>query len=281
MVSDFHVAFNHLVEVKRIYSAGDRESQRIANKVPGVMVFEKLRILFENLAFFRFFDVGFHRHQPFFAGFVQDFEIHLERIEIELLGKAGWLQQTQNAAHDLAQDVRRICNQHGTDRRAADDDEFCRLNEHCKLAVLHEVASGNCADYDDDSYDDEHVLPFSSTGCMRAPALQPRNHSVKGVERLEHRGLHYDVRHNLISPPGDGAAIRQSCQPRSQSRITGAGRVRNKHEELAAGPGSEKMGHRNRMSQSLRNGSEYRSYHLPSASTSELIQALHFNEKDA
>jgi hypothetical protein len=50
----------------------------------------------------------------------------------------------------LLQNVQWIGNQHGSGCGAANDKEFCRLNEHLEVPVLHQVTANHCAeDYDD------------------------------------------------------------------------------------------------------------------------------------
>ena len=54
-----HVQLHHLIHVERLHAAGDGHAQRVADKVPGMMVVEELGIVFEEFALLRLFHVHF------------------------------------------------------------------------------------------------------------------------------------------------------------------------------------------------------------------------------
>ena len=59
-------------------------------------------------------------------------------------------------------------------RRAADDEQLRRLNQHADLAVLHQVAADDRSHDDNHSNDCEHVDLTMSLGNIVAPAGLPR-----------------------------------------------------------------------------------------------------------
>jgi hypothetical protein len=52
--------------------------------------------------------------------------------------------------------VERIGDQKSAHSSAADNDQFCRLNEDSEIAVFHEIAGHHATENDDDADDCKH-----------------------------------------------------------------------------------------------------------------------------
>src|SRR5258707_81699 len=84
-----HVQLHHLIHIERLDATTGGHADGVADKIQGVMVFEKFWILGENGAFVWCIAVGFQRHQSFLAGAGKEFVHHLHGFEIFILAKSG------------------------------------------------------------------------------------------------------------------------------------------------------------------------------------------------
>ena len=114
---DFHIQSRVLIKVEWLRSA-DCHAQGVADEVAIVMVFDERGIFRKHRTLGGIFHVIFQGHQPFFTRLVEQLVHHLESFEIDRLAEFRAAQRPDDSAHDLLENVQRICNQHGADRRA-------------------------------------------------------------------------------------------------------------------------------------------------------------------
>src|SRR5580704_3470477 len=154
---NLHVEIEHLVEIEGVDSRNGH-AQRIADKVAHVMVFENLWTFGKQGALVGLLHVGLQGHQSFFAGFVQEVVHHLQRVNISLLVVLRAAEYCAKARPNLLENMNGISDEHSTDRRSQDGDEFGRLDEHFQIPVLHEIAADYTAENNDDADDCKHGL---------------------------------------------------------------------------------------------------------------------------
>ncbi len=200
----FHVEVHHLVEIERIDAARHRHAQRVADKVPRVMVLEKLWILGKHRALVRFFDIGLNRQQSIFPCLVQNFVAHLQRFQVERLGEVRTLQRANHSAGDLLDHVQRIGDQQCAKRRSSDDDQLRRLQQNLQVPMLHQVAGDNRAEHHHNANDDEHRLLFPVRGVLQV-LLQPLNQRIHGLRWVHQARRRAYPDHHAITPPLHGA----------------------------------------------------------------------------
>src|SRR5581483_2874984 len=136
--------------------ARDGHAKGIADEIANMVILEKGRIFREQRAFVWFFDVGFERHQSVFAGLVQQVVHHFQRIDVGLLAKFGAAEYPGDARRDFLDNVKRIGYEYRSDRSTANDNQFCRLDEHADVAVFHQISSDDATEDNDDANDREH-----------------------------------------------------------------------------------------------------------------------------
>ena len=154
---NFQIQIEHLVKIERIH-AGNGHAQRIANKIPHVMVLEDRGPLGKQRTLVRFFHVALKRHKPVFAGLVQQVIHHFQRIGIGLLAVFGSAKNSRNPPGNLLEDVKRIGDENGADGCAQDRDQFRRLNEHAEVPMLHQIPGHYAAENHDNADDRKHKL---------------------------------------------------------------------------------------------------------------------------
>ena len=104
----------------------------------------------------RLFDVVLEGHQAVFAGLVEEFVHHLQRVDVGLLAVFGARENADDSAGDLGENVERIGDEDGADGGAADDEQFGGLEEDADIAVLHQIAGDYCAEDNHDADDGKH-----------------------------------------------------------------------------------------------------------------------------
>ena len=157
LMVNLEVEVEHLVEVEGV-DAGDGHAQRVTNEIANMMVLEEGGILGKYRALGGFFHVRFEGHQPVFTGLIEQVVQHFQSVNVSLLAELGAAEDAPDAAPDLLEDVEWISDQKSTDGRAADCDQFRRLNQDAKVAVLHEVASHDATEDHDDADNGKHFL---------------------------------------------------------------------------------------------------------------------------
>src|SRR6266851_9293848 len=150
MMMHFHVQIQHLIQLESV-DAGDCHAQGVANKVTNVMMLQELRPGRQNRTLVGLFHVALKGHQSLLARFVQQIEHHLQRLKVALLTEFGSAKHTTDSSSNALQDVERVCDQHGTDGGAANDDEFGGLHQHTQVPMLHEITRHHAAEDDDDA----------------------------------------------------------------------------------------------------------------------------------
>ena len=102
------------------------------------------------------------RHETVAPSLVEEVVDHLQRIEIFLFRKRRALERSQGTRDNLLEDVNWIRDQHSSNGRSADDEEFRGLEQDGDVAVLHQVTAQHCAEDDDDADDHKHGSAFWS-----------------------------------------------------------------------------------------------------------------------
>ena len=152
----FHVEFHHLVHIERLHAAGDGRTQCVADKVFGVMIVEEIRIVLEDGAFLRLFDVVLDAEQALFAHLVQELVHHFQGAEIARLSKRRAFEHAQQTRSNPFQDVDGIGHEQSSNGSAAENEQFGGLNQNHDVAFLHQKAADDCPDDDNNAYDGEH-----------------------------------------------------------------------------------------------------------------------------
>src|SRR5580704_905234 len=155
MMMDLKIEIQHLVEIESV-NARDGHAKRIANKVHGMMIFESLGSFREQRTLLWLFHVAFQRHQAILAGLVQKVIQRFKRLQISLFVVLGASEDPADTTRNLLENVKRIGNEDGADGRAADGDQFSRLNKHFEITVLHQVAGHHTAENNDNADNREH-----------------------------------------------------------------------------------------------------------------------------
>jgi hypothetical protein len=121
------------------------------------MVLEKAGVVFEQRTFVRILDICLKLHGAILARIVKQFIQHLEVLEVEGFGKRTRKKHAHAPFEDLNNDGQRIGNEHRSQRGAANDEQFGGLEQHHKVAVLHQIPAYNGAKDDDNPDDRKHV----------------------------------------------------------------------------------------------------------------------------
>jgi hypothetical protein len=158
-----HVQLHHLIHVERIHAPGDGHAQRVADKLPRMMVGEKLRIFLEDRALLGLLDIHLHAQQSLLAHLVQKLVHHLQRAQIALLAEWRSLHDSHQRGRDLLDDVHRIGRQQRADRRPAQNQQLGRLKKNQDVALLHQKAADDRHEDHENAYDGKHsCLPGAS-----------------------------------------------------------------------------------------------------------------------
>ena len=157
VVMHFHVQLHHLVHVERLHAAGDGRAQRVADKVAGVMVVEKLGIILEDDALGGLFHVHLDGQQALFAHLVEELVHHLERAQVARLGEGRALERRDEPGGDVLEDADGIGDQQRSRGRAGNDEQLGGLKKDRDVALLHEKAGDDGGEDKEDAYDGEHV----------------------------------------------------------------------------------------------------------------------------
>ncbi len=155
MVMNFKIEIHQLIELECFHSA-DCHTHAVAEKVSNVMVFQKLGVFGKDRTLVRSLYVAFQRHEALPPGFVQKLVSYFEGFHVALLCELRSFEHHADTRSNLFQDVQRIRDQDGTCPGATDDEQFCRLQEHLQVAVLHEVSADYRSENDYDADNREH-----------------------------------------------------------------------------------------------------------------------------
>src|SRR5207253_10296048 len=120
------------------------------------MILYEGRVLREDWALLRLFNIALQRDQPLPASFVEQIVDSLYRLQVKLFAEFRSTENSSEPGCNLFQNVERVGNQHGSGRGPANNKEFCRLNEHLDIAVLHQIAAHDGAKNYDDSNNRKH-----------------------------------------------------------------------------------------------------------------------------
>src|SRR5207247_287196 len=94
----------------------------------------------------------FSRHEALPTGFVQKLVGYFEGLHVALLCELRSFEHHADTRSNLFQDVQWIRDQDGTCPGAADDEQFCRLQQDLQVAVLHQVSADYRSEYEHDAY---------------------------------------------------------------------------------------------------------------------------------
>src|ERR1700744_1940282 len=119
MMMAIHIKFHHLVYVKWIDSSGDCHAHGVTYKVSSMMVSQERRVARKYGTLFRIFYVTLDGNRTLFARLGEEIKHHLEGVYISLFGKWRALDDAQEAAHELFQDVHWVGGEDGSNRRTA------------------------------------------------------------------------------------------------------------------------------------------------------------------
>src|SRR5215472_6706201 len=125
-----HVQLHHLVNIERVKCSRNGHAQRIANKVPAVMVVQELRIPLEDLAFIRLLNVILERYQPIFPPLIEQLKNHLQRRQIPYLVKLRSRKYPAERRYDSLQNSSWIGDQQCSNCSTGDDEKLCGLHQH-------------------------------------------------------------------------------------------------------------------------------------------------------
>ena len=157
-VQNLEIQFHDAVQIVNLYAPRDQGSHGVAKEQHRLMVGGEGRVPFEQGALVRRVQIFFQRRQAALSSGVEEVVQETQRVEIDAGSVAASLEDSQNAADDGLQDVRRITDQHGPDGRAADDQQLGGLHEHQQVALFHQVAAGYTAQNDYYAYDWKHPV---------------------------------------------------------------------------------------------------------------------------
>src|SRR6202167_5741459 len=146
MMVKLPIQLHHLLDIERFDCAAGGHAQRVADEVEDMMILDYRRKGGEGLTLFRLFDIGLDGCQTFLPRTAEQLEQHLEGVQIELGRESGPLEDSNEASHDLLQDVKRVGDQDGAGRRACDNHHLGRLHQDQQVALFHQVSADNRAD---------------------------------------------------------------------------------------------------------------------------------------
>ena len=151
-------------EVVILDGAGQQDFQCVTKQVHGVMIGHEPRILLEDVACFRIFDVCFQTNQAVLAGLLEHVVEYLQQLGVRGGTKRIRLEQANCLLHHALQHLWRVCCDHGAQTSATNDHELVDLQQHSQLSVMHHVAADNGSKDDNQSDDYEHAWIPSSRG---------------------------------------------------------------------------------------------------------------------
>ena len=136
--------------------AGQQHLEGVAQKRQRMMIVREERVLLEDLAILRLFDVRFESDQTVLARLLEHVVQNLQQLRLCLFVVRIRFEQPENALDAPLHDAHRIAHQEGTNRGAADDDEFGPLEQHGDVPMVHRVAEQHASEDNDESNDDQH-----------------------------------------------------------------------------------------------------------------------------
>jgi hypothetical protein len=124
VVVGFDLAVHERFDLVGVEVARDHHAQVVGDELHHVVVGADGGVFFENLGLLGFFDVFFNRHQPFFAGFLEDVEHQRHELHVARLGVFAALEAGTQARHGLLDHLHLVVGQEGAHSGAPDGQHF-------------------------------------------------------------------------------------------------------------------------------------------------------------
>src|SRR5262245_2543869 len=128
----FELSIHRLFDLERVGYAIDHQLQGVAKKINGMVVFQELRVLLEDLALFRIVYFLFHGNEAFLARLAKNLIQHGQHAEIRLLVVRRTAENTRQLARDDLQYWQRRSDQQASECGSTNDHNFCWLKENRK-----------------------------------------------------------------------------------------------------------------------------------------------------
>jgi len=160
----FQFAVDQRLQLVRCDRCRHDRAQGVGDQIDGVAVFQNVRILGKQRALRRRVDIGFDRDQSLLADFIEDAVEQHQGVHIILLAVVLIGEHAGQCADDGLDHLQGRGDEKTPGRRAEDDHQLRRLEEHGQIPVFHEVAADDrgedYADPDDDEHAKPRLLPF-------------------------------------------------------------------------------------------------------------------------
>jgi len=124
-------------QIQWIDPARYRHPDGVAEELKGMVRLDEFGVLREHLAFRRLVHFLLEFGGARFSREREQLVHHLQGVQISLLVEARASERSCDAFADFHQNMHWICNQHGSDRGAENDDQFGGLHQNLHASVLH------------------------------------------------------------------------------------------------------------------------------------------------
>ena len=138
------------------FAAETHHPEIVADKRDGVMVVVEARKLVEKVAVIGVFDMRFEGEHPLGPSHLEYLVLDAQKLDIVVFLVFRTFGSGAEALADLADYAFGIADDHGTDRRADNDDHLERLPKDGKLSAHSHVTAKNAGEHCNDADDDEH-----------------------------------------------------------------------------------------------------------------------------